>query len=46
MVGRFTESALLNRAKEVVGEKTKSSTIFDEEAERALPRFKKSGEWG
>lgn len=43
LVGRFTESALLKRAKEVVEEKSKTSDIFDEEAEQALPRFKKSG---
>lgn len=43
LVGRFTESALLARAKEVVEEKSKASSIFDEEAENALPRFKRSG---
>ncbi|KAL7519556.1 hypothetical protein ACHAWX_004314 [Stephanocyclus meneghinianus] len=42
LVGRFTESALLARAKEVVEEKSKASSIFDEEAENALPRFKRS----
>lgn len=42
LVGRFTEKALLKRAKEVVQEKSSSSTIFDEEAERAQPRFKRS----
>jgi len=42
LVGRFTESALLKRAEEVVLEKSKASTIFDEEAERAQPRFKRS----
>ncbi len=44
LVGRFTERTLLKRAKEVVAEKSKASDIFDEEAEKALPRFKKSGE--
>lgn len=44
MIGRFTESALLARAKEVVEEKSKASSMFDEEAEKALPRFKLSGE--
>lgn len=43
LVGRFTEAALLKRAKEVVEEKSKTSTIFDEEAERQVPRFDKSG---
>ncbi len=43
MVGRFTEKALLKRAKEVVTEKSKTSDIFDDEAERLLPRFKRSG---
>ena len=43
LVGRFTETTLLNKAKEVVAEKSKASTIFDEEAEKAMPRFKKSG---
>ena len=43
LIGRFTESALLKRAKEIVEAKTKASDIFDEEAEKALPRFKKSG---
>lgn len=42
LIGRFTEGALLKRAKEVVEEKSKASDIFDEEAEEALPRFKKS----
>ncbi|EJK68122.1 hypothetical protein THAOC_10731, partial [Thalassiosira oceanica] len=42
LVGRFTEKALLKRAKEVVQEKSSSSTIFDEEAEKAQPRFKRS----
>jgi len=42
MIGRFTESALLARAKEVVEEKSKASSMFDEEAEKALPRFKLS----
>ncbi|KAL7555313.1 hypothetical protein ACHAWF_018975 [Thalassiosira exigua] len=42
LVGRFTESALLKRAKEIVGQKSKASDIFDEEAERSLPRVKKS----
>ena len=43
MVGQFTEKALLKRAKEVVTEKSKTSDIFDDEAERLLPRFKRSG---
>lgn len=43
LIGRFTEAALLKRAKEVVDEKSKASDIFDEEAEKSLPRFKKSG---
>lgn len=42
LVGRFTERTLLKRAKEVVAEKSKASDIFDEEAEQALPKFKKS----
>lgn len=42
MVGQFTEKALLKRAKEVVTEKSKTSDIFDDEAERLLPRFKRS----
>ena len=44
MIGRYTEKALLKRAKEVVEEKSKGSTIFDEEAENALPRFYSKGE--
>ena len=43
LIGRFTEKALLQRAKEVVAEKSKTSDIFDEEAEQSLPRFLKSG---
>ena len=43
MIGRFTEEALLKRAKEVVEEKAKGSAIFDEEAEKLMPRFKKTG---
>ena len=43
LVGRFTEASLLKRAKEVVAEKSQASEIFDEEAEKSLPRFKKSG---
>jgi len=42
LVGRFTEASLLKRAKEVVAEKSQASEIFDEEAEKSLPRFKKS----
>lgn len=42
LVGRFTEATLLKRAKEVVAEKSQASEIFDEEAEKSLPRFKKS----
>ena len=44
MVGRYTTEALLKRAKEVVEEKGKDSNIFDEEAERDMPRLKKTGE--
>jgi len=40
MIGRYTEQALLKRAKEVVEEKGKGSDIFDEAAENAMPRFK------
>lgn len=43
LVGRFTERTLLKRAKEVVAEKSKASDIFDEEAEKSLPQFKKTG---
>lgn len=42
LVGRFTEAALLKRAKDIVEEKSKASNIFDEEAEKSLPRFSKS----
>ncbi|KAL3758729.1 hypothetical protein ACHAWU_001456 [Discostella pseudostelligera] len=42
LVGRFTESALLKRAKDIVEAKKKASDTFDEEAERALPRFQRS----
>lgn len=45
LVGRFTEATLLKKAKEVVAEKSKASTMFDEEAEKAMPRFKKSGKF-
>jgi len=44
MIGRYTEQALLKRAKEVVEEKGKGSDIFDEAAENAMPRFKTKGE--
>lgn len=44
LVGRYTESALLSRAKDIVEAKKKASDIFDEEAETLLPRFAKSGE--
>ena len=44
LVGRYTESALLNRAKDIVEAKKEASDIFDEEAEKSLPRFAKSGE--
>jgi len=44
MIGRYTEDALLKRAKEVVEEKGKGSEVFDEEAEKDIPRFKKTGE--
>jgi hypothetical protein len=44
MIGRYTEEALLKRAKEVVEEKAQGSEIFDEEAEKDMPRFKKTGE--
>jgi len=42
LVGRFTEAALLKRAKDIVEEKSKASNIFDEEAEKSLPCFSKS----
>jgi len=42
MIGRYTEEALLKRAKEVVEEKAQGSEIFDEEAEKDMPRFKKT----
>lgn len=42
LVGRFTEKALLKRAKDIVEEKSKASNIFDEDAEKSLPRFEKS----
>jgi len=42
LIGRFTEAALLKKAKEVVAEKSNASIIFDEEAERDMPRFKKT----
>lgn len=42
MVGRYTTEALLKRAKEVVEEKGKDSNMFDEEAERDMPRLKKT----
>ena len=45
LVGRFTEATLLKKAKEVVAEKSKASTMFDDEAEKAMPRFKKSGKF-
>ena len=43
LVGRFTEKSLLARAKSIVEDKTKASDIFDEEAEKMLPRCEKSG---
>ena len=43
MVGRFTERALLKRAKECVEEKSRGSDIFDDEAEKVIPRFKRTG---
>mmetsp|Transcript_18315 Transcript_18315/g.39587 ORF Transcript_18315/g.39587 Transcript_18315/m.39587 type:complete len:417 (-) Transcript_18315:1943-3193(-) len=42
LVGRFTEKTLLKRAKDVVAQKSKASDIFDEEAEKLVPRFKRS----
>lgn len=39
LIGRFTEGHLLKRAKEVVAKKSEASEVFDEEAERLLPRF-------
>jgi hypothetical protein len=45
LVGKFTERALMKRAEEVVTEKSKSSEIFDAEAEKMLPRFNRSGEF-
>jgi len=45
MIGRYTEEALLKRAKEVVEEKAKGSDFFDEDAEKDMPRFKRSGEY-
>jgi len=42
LVGRFTERALLKQAETVVMEKSKTSDIFDDEAETLLPRFKRS----
>ena len=44
LIGRFTESALLKRAKDIVEAKKKASDTFDEEAEKALPLFQRSGE--
>lgn len=44
MIGRYTEAALLKRAKEVVEEKGSGSAIFDEEAEKVIPRFYAKGE--
>uniref|UniRef100_A0A7S4JLR6 Protein kinase domain-containing protein n=1 Tax=Odontella aurita TaxID=265563 RepID=A0A7S4JLR6_9STRA len=41
-IGKFSEDYLLSRAAEIVGEKTKNSTVFDAEAEAALPKFKRS----
>ena len=45
MIGRYTEEALLKRAKEVVEEKAKGSDFFDEDAEKDMPRFKRTGEY-
>ncbi len=45
LVGKFTERALMKRAEEVVTEKSKTSEIFDAEAEKILPRFNRSGEF-
>lgn len=42
LVGRYTEKSLLERAKSIVEDKTKASDIFDEQAEKSLPRFEKS----
>lgn len=41
LVGRFTEGALLKRAREVVEEKSANSQIFDKAAEGLIPKFKK-----
>ena len=38
LVGKFTERALMKRAEEVVTEKSKTSEIFDAEAEKILAR--------
>ena len=45
MIGRYTEEALLKRAQEVVEEKAKGSDFFDEDAEKDMPRFKRTGEY-
>lgn len=39
LIGRFTERALLQRAQEVVKEKSNAATIFNEETEAAFAKF-------
>lgn len=41
-IGNFGEKHLLRRASEIVTDKTRSSTIFDVQAEAHLPRFQRS----
>mmetsp|Transcript_6193 Transcript_6193/g.10610 ORF Transcript_6193/g.10610 Transcript_6193/m.10610 type:complete len:238 (-) Transcript_6193:690-1403(-) len=41
-IGKYREDYLLSRAEEIVREKTKKSTVFDAEAEAAMPKFDRS----
>lgn len=41
-IGKYSEEFLLKRASDIVKEKTKSSTVFDEEAENSMPKFDRS----
>ena len=45
MIGGFSKSHLLNRAGELVSEKTKATTILDEDAMERMPQFDIAGKY-
>ena len=42
-IGGYTSAHLLKRAEEVAAEKTKGTTILDDEAVDRIPKFDKEG---